>query len=339
MLTIADIGAGMVRHGGSSSSLMDSHRIFQSHDLDETRDHIARTYCPHDLSVMRQGGQLGAWLNHRQLMNIGLGTMSYGADVEISGIEDQNFLLLMLPLTGQADIGYGSNWVNSNSEQASVISTVELDRMRWSQDCSQLVVQISTDAIDRQMTMMMGRALSKPVRFDPAMALMGDRRLWWNYVMLLLEELSGADATGARASIAHLETLLIVKLLETQPNNYSEQLQPQPCKIAPSHVRKVERYIIDNADRPIGLEELVEVSGVSARALFDGFRRFRGSSPMAYLRSVRLERVHDDLRSAKPGETVTTIACRWGFYQFGRFAGQYRSVYGELPSDTLRANA
>ncbi|MFD2500918.1 hypothetical protein ACFSTI_21320 [Rhizorhabdus histidinilytica] len=33
---------------------------------------------------------------------------------------------------------------------------------------------------------------------------------------------------------------------------------------------------------------------------------------------------------------MTEIACRWGFYQFGRFAAQYRRLFGELPSETLR---
>ncbi|MFD2500917.1 hypothetical protein ACFSTI_21315 [Rhizorhabdus histidinilytica] len=102
--------------------------------------------------------------------------------------------------------------------------------------------------------------------------------------------------------IDSLETLLILKLLESHPSNYSDQLRPQRCKIAPQHVRKVEQYIIAHADRPITLEQLVEVSGVSARALFDGFRRFRGTSPMVFLKSVRLERARDDLRNALPGK-------------------------------------
>jgi AraC-like DNA-binding protein len=265
--------------------------------------------------------------------------MAYGTEVAISGVEDQDFVLLMLPLSGTADIGLNRQAVQCDPGKAVVTSTVELDRMRWSQNCSQLVVQISTAAIDRHMTMLTGRSLRDPVRFTPEMIVTADRPSWWSYVTLLLDELSSSDGRGAQASIAHLETLLIVKLLETQCSNYRDQLQPQSCRIAPQHVRRVEHFIADEVDRPITLEELVEVSGVSARALFDGFRRFRGQSPMAYLRSVRFERVRHDLLNARAGETVTSIACRWGFYQFGRFAGQYRQIFGELPSETLRAHS
>lgn len=325
--------------GSASRQLMGNHCVFESDDLDQTRDHIARTYCPHHLSIGDRTGRLGAWLNHKRLSQVGVGAMSYGTEVRISGVEDQDFILLMLPLRGAADIGLGRQSMQCHPGRAVVASTIELDRMRWSADCSQLVVQISTAAIDRQVALMTGRGVREPLRFAAEMEVPADRLSWWSYVVLLLDELSHAEARGAQASIAHLETLLIVKLLETQPSNYIDQLQPQPGRIAPQHVRRVERFIADNAGRPIALEELVEVGGVSARALFDGFRRFRGLSPMAYARSIRLERVRRDLLNAQEGETVTNIACRWGFFQFGRFAGQYRQAYGELPSETLRSHS
>ena len=34
--------------------------------------------------------------------------------------------------------------------------------------------------------------------------------------------------------------------------------------------------------------------------------------------------------------SVTELATRWGFFQLGRFATEYRKRYGECPGDTLR---
>jgi transcriptional regulator GlxA family with amidase domain len=57
---------------------------------------------------------------------------------------------------------------------------------------------------------------------------------------------------------------------------------------------------------------------------------------MAHLRRVRLERVHADLLAADPDRTtVGAVAARWGFADPGRFARQYREVYGRAPSATL----
>lgn len=316
--------------------LLQGSKAFVSRDLCEVRDHIASTYCPHDLQLARRGDQLGAWLNHRRLGKLGIGAMTYGADVAIEGIQDQNMVLLMHPLAGAAEVGMSSQLVDSSPSCASVVDTGELRRMRWSADCVQRVVQISYAVLDHHAQMLMGRPLSRKLRFAAEMPVGPDMVSCWNYASLLSMELSVSERCGSRAVLDSLETLFILKLLESHPSNYSEHFQPQPCKIAPHHVRRVEQFIIGNTDQDITLEQLVEVGGVSARALFDGFRRFRGTSPMAFLKAVRLERAREDLRNARSGDSVTTIACRWGFYQFGRFAAEYKRMFGELPSETLR---
>lgn len=321
--------------GNGQCDVLPGFGVFASRDLCEVREHIARTYCPHNLSVERRGESLDAWLNHRRLSKLGIGAMAYGAEVAIEGIEDENMLLLMHPLKGAAEIGTRQQNIQSNSSRASVVDTHDLTRMRWSADCMQRVVQISNEVLDHHAMMMMGRPLSQKLRFAQEMPT-GATADWWHYASLLSMELASAGEGSGQAVLDSLETLLILKLLESHPNNYSEHLKPQPCKIAPHHVRKVEQYIIAHADQPITLEQLVEVGGVSARALFDGFRRFRGTSPMAYLKSVRLERAREDLLDAGPDTSVTAVACRWGFYQFGRFAAQYKQMFGELPSETLR---
>lgn len=310
---------------------------FASRDLDQTREQIARTYCSHDLSIVGREQQLDAWLNYARLGKVGIGAMAYGADVAINDIQEENFLLLMLPMSGSAEIGCGTELIASDPATASVVSARDLKRMRWSHDCSQLVVQIEDRVLEEHAAMMLGRSLRTPLRFRSDMPVGGTAPGWWAYARMLIDELGHARAAGRdSATITQLESLLIVKLLETHENNLIDELQPQGCRILPRHVRKVEHYIDAHADQPLTLEELVAVSGVSSRALFDGFQRFRGTSPMNHVRTVRLRRVRDDLLNARPGETVTSIASRWGFFQFGRFAGQYRKLFGELPSDTLR---
>jgi transcriptional regulator GlxA family with amidase domain len=101
-------------------------------------------------------------------------------------------------------------------------------------------------------------------------------------------------------------------------------------------VRQVERYIEDHAHEPIGLDDLVAAGGVSARAIYEGFQRFRGVSPMASLRAERLRRARAELVAGGEAMTVAAVATRWYFFELGRFAGQYRGVYGETPSRTLR---
>jgi transcriptional regulator GlxA family with amidase domain len=89
-------------------------------------------------------------------------------------------------------------------------------------------------------------------------------------------------------------------------------------------------------EHPFTAAELARVAQVSERWLQECFRRQVGMSPMAYLREVRMERVHAQLTEADPADTtVGDIAYRWGFSHLGRFAQHYRARFGELPSQTL----
>ena len=58
--------------------------------------------------------------------------------------------------------------------------------------------------------------------------------------------------------------------------------------------------------------------------------------PARYLRRRRLNGVRGEFRSPDGAPArVTDIAMRWGFWELGRFASEYRALFGELPSDTL----
>lgn len=87
----------------------------------------------------------------------------------------------------------------------------------------------------------------------------------------------------------------------------------------------------------VTIAELCDLIGKSRRTLEYVFRDAIGASPARYLQLCRLRRVHRDLVAARPGEaSVTELATQWGFLELGRFAGVYRSVFGELPSQTLK---
>ena len=94
--------------------------------------------------------------------------------------------------------------------------------------------------------------------------------------------------------------------------------------------------LVDDLTRPIGVPELAKEVGVSRRVLERGFHETVGVSPQRYLRWNRMNRLHRELRAAHSPETsVTRLAQRWGFTELGRMAGEYRRLFGELPSQTL----
>jgi AraC-like DNA-binding protein len=85
-----------------------------------------------------------------------------------------------------------------------------------------------------------------------------------------------------------------------------------------------------------GLVDLCMAAGVSQRWLHRCFIDVIGVSPYRYVRFARLSKAHEILLAAdKKPRLVKSLALSLGYRLSGRFAAEYRSVFGENPSETL----
>jgi AraC-like DNA-binding protein len=85
------------------------------------------------------------------------------------------------------------------------------------------------------------------------------------------------------------------------------------------------------------ITEICAALDVSARMLRECCKKHLGMGPGRYRRLRRMQRVHCALRNRDPrAASVVEVASRYGIRDLGRFAGDYRAVYGELPSATLQ---
>jgi transcriptional regulator GlxA family with amidase domain len=103
----------------------------------------------------------------------------------------------------------------------------------------------------------------------------------------------------------------------------------------PASVKRVIEYMNAELGSPLGIADIVAVSGVAGRTLFKHFKDAYGASPMQYLRSIRFGKVREALLCATQADSISAIAFRWGFTHLGRFSVEYRQLYGESPSQTL----
>jgi AraC-like DNA-binding protein len=95
-------------------------------------------------------------------------------------------------------------------------------------------------------------------------------------------------------------------------------------------------YLIDDLREPISVPELAKAAGVGRRVLERGFHETIGVSPQRYMRWHRMNLLHRELRAASsPEASVTQLAQSFFFRELGRLAGEYRWLFGELPSETL----
>ena len=101
-------------------------------------------------------------------------------------------------------------------------------------------------------------------------------------------------------------------------------------------MRRFYRLLEDNPDRAIYMPEICVAIRVPERTLRICSHEHLGMSPKHYLLLRRMNLAHRALRLADATDTtVTEVATRFGFWHFGRFAGEYRAIFGERPSVTL----
>ena len=138
--------------------------------------------------------------------------------------------------------------------------------------------------------------------------------------------------------LGHCSRLLAAVTLATFPNTIvPEQAPHDRTDSGPALLRRATAYIEANAGNDIALTDIAEAVHVTPRAVQYMFRRHLDMTPLQYLRRIRLDLAHRDLRSQQhPEQTVTQIAARWGFMHTGRFAVLYRQTFGRSPHETLR---
>jgi len=102
-------------------------------------------------------------------------------------------------------------------------------------------------------------------------------------------------------------------------------------------IARFEELLATNYDRPLHLVELCAAIGASERTLRVSCIEHLGMGPVRYLWLRRMHLVRRALIMAAPGSaTVTEIATANGFWELGRFAVEYRTLFGESPSTSLR---
>ena len=102
-------------------------------------------------------------------------------------------------------------------------------------------------------------------------------------------------------------------------------------------VTKAKQVILEHLEKPLTLKQLAQGLESSSSALSYGFQDAFGMSPMRYLKVQRLHAVRRCLKTADPRlHSIQALSNRFGFWSAGHFARDYKAMFGELPSETLR---
>ncbi len=311
--------------------------FFASRNIDDTQDMVSRIFKTHDQKCLGGTNLFDARLHRLSFKDTSLVYIQYGSNVEVDPGPLSSFYLVHMPVSGSSLVSFGRGNIETTSSRAVVCSPDIPFRFRWTPDCGVLAIRIRRDALERHFQNLTGRSFSADFQFKIDMDL--TRPVYQSWLGLLRYVLDDAEQpvplSAHPASADHFSEMIMTALLTCHPHNASDLMSIAASPAAPVYVRRAEDYMMSRLAEQMTVDELVNASGTSARSLFSGFRKFRGTSPLAYFMDLKLARAHESLKFAKDNQTVSEIAMHWGFYHLGSFAQKYKKRYGELPSQTL----
>jgi AraC family ethanolamine operon transcriptional activator len=102
-------------------------------------------------------------------------------------------------------------------------------------------------------------------------------------------------------------------------------------------VANAQDAMMAHQDTPLTMDQLCQLTHTSRRTLQNCFEVVCGQSPAVFLKNLRLNGVRRSLVLEDQQFSVSDVAALWGFWHLSQFTADYKRLFGELPSSTLKA--
>ncbi|MDF1609542.1 AraC family transcriptional regulator [Hoeflea sp. YIM 152468] len=274
----------------------------------------------------------------RHMSSVSLCYLDYGCSLEIQPDLFEDFYLMLIPLEGASQARCGNRIYQGATGTSMILPAEQETSILWSDMTRKLVVRIDRRKLTAKLEAFLGVSLRRSPRFSmEAQAVLTPSSPLRQSLQGMLSIACNPEITGKNMIMPAFEEALFSAVLHMHQSDMSDAIRDGAVSSAcPRAVRRAELYVEDHLAEPICIEDLAEAAGISARSLFDAFRRFRDMSPMRYVRFRRLQQVHRILLEEDAVAPISEIAAEWGFGHPGRFASEYTRQFGESPSQTRR---
>ncbi|MCQ2995374.1 AraC family transcriptional regulator [Pseudomonas syringae] len=245
-------------------------------------------------------------------------------------------IMIMMPEVGAIswkNLG-GSQLVKSG--QVALTDYRSSDSVNYEPGVKYRTAYIADVDLFRGLTMLLGQPPKARVYFSGVRGGGAQRDFIANIVDNVISYASSASLPIGGVTRGLKESLVAFVLYNFE-NNYSRILNdPHSIFIpAPYIIKKAELFMVENLSRDITVSEIALQAGISIRSLQMGFKKFKNTTPMRFLRGIRLQRSREMLASAECKQTPIEIAMACGFTNYQLYQKYYFSLYGERPIDFL----
>ena len=319
----------------SRSALLSNYPVLRTSDPELAGERFAFLGLQ-SFDMARSESAFGVRANHLQTGNLGLSYCAYSSDVTL-GFKEASFVRQIFSIDGVGRYAAGrqSGEIGSGSWTPVLPPCTPL-KLEFKSGYRQLVLRIELKALRRNLAALIGQELSEELVFDETELRQPAINSVRRSVFQFASDFNERGTFFSELAAAEVERTVIMQFLMSHQHNYTHHLLREPLPAPASAVRAVEEFIEANWHKPIDVPAMAKVAKVSARSLFRQFKQDRGYTPADFAKRVRLDRAREMLEQCAEGASVIQIALKCGFQNPGHFARDFRLVFGELPSETLR---
>jgi AraC-like DNA-binding protein len=302
---------------------------------------VTKLLAPHHL-VIDDVARFHVLARRAELRGASLDYMSLRSSMTIHRPPQRGYVAVIVPVAGSMAVrfnGTGPQQVPNGS--LAVLPTDCPVELQYRDDACLLIVSAETDSLSAGLRKIAPQVDAECLRFDgvvadengPAHAFYGLSA----FVAGVVDRYESPSVIPLNVVDA-LKDQIISTFLLALSHSRSEMMLRAGSPVASRVVRQALEIITADENSEHSVSDIAAKLGVSMRSLELGFRKELDRTPQQYLQAFRLQRAHDQLCVARPGDgtTVTEVAIRCGFNHIGRFAKLYKQVYGLPPSVKLR---
>lgn len=295
--------------------------------------HLRLLADPDSFSLTQRVGRIGS---------VALSEIAVESDLPMDGGRVCDSYRVIVVRAGRTAAEHRGHSVVAGPGCAAVFAPEGLGTGQWDAGSRLICLKIHRSAIEDALSNALGRQVTSQVDFTPALPVDASAtRSWINMLASFKEQYfrPGSLLNQPMVGLPFVDGLVRGFLLAADHPHLDALIRDERLA-APRAIRTAVDIIEEEAHLPLTLSSIAKRSHVSVRTLQQGFQRYLDTSPMAYLREVRLRRAHEALLRSDPSmATVASIAYRWGFSNLGRFAAAHAARYRETPTETLRRKA
>ena len=316
-----------------------STQSFHTTDVLTCRDHIFSDTGTQQFEIDLRSGfsSFAHQISHVGGLTIHLVELNCGDAFRLRKVEKAAYHSFHFVVGGICRVSSGRETYVAHPGHVFVLHPEQEAQEHWSNGCRQFIVRIDKREIDKAIAKFLGRQPATEVSFsclsrDPGIS------DWIRHLSQLPQSAVPSEVSVfENQHVAyHLEQSLIMMLLTEIEHSATSEMSQNNRSPAPYYVKRVEDMFRAHFESEISMDDIIKAAGVSARTVFYGFQRWRGTSPMGYLRDMRLDAARQNLAKAVAGpKSVSEAALAVGFANFSQFSKLYKLRFGQKPSATL----